>query len=393
MRVGIVCPYDWGSPGGVQVHVRDLAEALIGMGHEVSVLAPSDDEVELPEFVVSAGRAVPVPYNGSVARVNFGPASAARVRRWIRDGEFNVVHVHEPASPTLSVLACWASDGPLVATQHSSIERSRVLSAAYYIMQTAMEKVSGRIAVSEKARQTLVGHLGGDAVLIPNGVACANFEDPTPLPGYPRVGKTLFFIGRIDEPRKGLPVLLAAMPQIIAEVPDVELLVAGPGDVEDVRKSLSPEVRERVRFLGLVSEADKVAAFHSADVYVAPNTGGESFGIVLLESMASGTTVLASDIEAFSLVLNGGECGELFANESPQDLAAKAIALLKDDDRRAQLSSVGVQRAWQFDWGTVARDVLRVYESVSMPDVVVQADMSGQFWGRFPRFGREEGDQ
>jgi len=382
MKVGLVCPYDWSAPGGVKQHVRDLAYALMYEGHEVSVLAPAEDDSDLEPFVVSAGRPIAVPYNGSVARVNFGVVSAARVRRWVRDGEFDVIHVHEPASPTLSVLTCWVSDGPLVATWHSSQERSRAMGAFYYVLQTAIEKITGRIAVSEKARKTLVEILGGDAVLIPNGVNCKQFEHGEPLDGYPRNGKTLLFLGRIDESRKGLAVLLAALPDVLQTFPDIELLVAGPGDIDGVRESLPANIAEHVRFLGLISEEDKVRAFKSADVYVAPNTGGESFGIVLLEAMASGTPVVASDIDAFSRVLEAGEAGVLFANENAQSLAATLIDLLSDENRLAQLRVEGNRRAREFDWASVARDVVRVYEAVIQPGVKVSADLSGQFFGR-----------
>jgi phosphatidylinositol alpha-mannosyltransferase len=331
-----------------------------------------------------------VPYNGSVAKVNFGPVSAARVRRWIKEGEFDVLHVHEPASPTLSVLACWAARGPMVATWHSSQTRSRALSAAYYLMQTAMEKISARIAVSEAARQTLVQHLGGDAVLIPNGVVVADYEAAQQLPGYPRSGPTLFFIGRIDEPRKGLQVLLAALPRIAEKHPQVEVLVAGPGDQDEAAEDLEPGLRDRVRFLGLVSDADKVRAFASADIYVAPNTGGESFGIVLLESMSAGTPVVASNLEAFASVLEGGHAGELFDSEDPQSLARTVSALLDDHARRTELVQVGRRRALQFDWDVVAREIEQVYESVTVSGEKVENDMRGQFVGRLARPNRDE---
>lgn len=385
MRVGIVCPYDWNTPGGVQAHIRDLAIELKHRGHHVSVLAPADDEDDVPDFVTPAGRPVPVPYNGSVARLNIGVVSAARVRRWIKDGNFDVVHVHEAVSPTLSVLTCWIAYGPLVATQHVAMERSRVLSAGALLANTAMEKLSGRIAVSEKARQFMVEHVGGDAVLIPNGVNCRAFAVPGALPGYPREAPTLFFIGRIDEPRKGLPTLLDAMPGIIAAIPDVELLVAGPGDVPSVQKGLDPAVAEHVRFLGLVSEEDKVRAFHSADLYIAPQLGGESFGIVLLEAMASGTPVLASDLEAFLLVLQGGRDGRVFPTGDSELLADAAIDMLSDDTGRAELAARGLRRAQEFDWASVARDVERVYESVVTPGTPVTADLSEQLLGRWAR--------
>ncbi|MGH3323883.1 MAG: glycosyltransferase family 4 protein, partial [Streptomyces sp.] len=193
MRIGIVCPYSWDVPGGVQFHIRDLAEHLIRLGHEVSVLAPSDDETPLPPYVVSAGRAVPVPYNGSVARLNFGFLSAARVRRWVHDGRFDVLHIHEPATPSLALLTCWAAQGPIVATFHTSNPRSRAMIAAYPILQPALEKISARIAVSEYARRTLVEHLGGDAVVIPNGVDVGFFAGAEPKAEWQ--GGTIGFIG------------------------------------------------------------------------------------------------------------------------------------------------------------------------------------------------------
>jgi phosphatidyl-myo-inositol alpha-mannosyltransferase len=390
MRIGIVCPYDWTTPGGVQAHVRDLTAQLKSFGHEVSVLAPAEHDAQLPDYVTSAGRPVPVPYNGSVARLNIGVMSAARVRRWLRDGEFDVVHVHEAVSPTVSVLTCWIANGPLVATQHVSMEHSKVLTAGARLADTAMEKLSGRIAVSEKARQFMVQHVGGDAVLIPNGVDCAIFAVPEVLPGFPRQGPTLFFIGRIDEARKGLPTLLAAMPRIIEAHPDVLLLVAGPGHNEEVAADIPAGVADHVRFLGLVSEEDKVRAFRSSDLYIAPQLGGESFGIVLLEAMASGTPVLASDLEAFRLVLREGQDGDLFTTGDSRALADAASALLDDPQRRAQMSQAGLQRARQFDWPVVARDVERVYESVVTPGSPVTADLSEQILGRWARRASRE---
>ena len=369
MRVGLVCPYTWDVPGGVQAHVHDLAVALIGLGHDVSVITPADDDTPLPPYVVSAGRAVPVPYNGSVARMAFGPLSARRVRRWLREGDFDVVHVHEPTSPSLSLLATWSFDGPLVATFHTSITRSRAMAAAYAILQTALEKISGRIAVSEAARRTLVEHLGGDAVLIPNGVHVGGFSEAPPFPGWPGEGGALGFLGRIDEPRKGFPVLLQAFEKLAGVRPQLRLLVAGPGDGDDVRTSLPEAVRSRVTLLGMVSDADKARMLHSVDVFVAPNIGGESFGIVLLEAMASGTPVLASDLDAFSVVLDDGNAGALFKTGDPRALAAAAAALLDDPAARAAFAQRGAACVRSYDWSIVARDVVRVYETVAFDAV------------------------
>ncbi|WP_371658702.1 glycosyltransferase family 4 protein [Streptomyces sp. NBC_00280] len=372
MKIGIVCPYSWDVPGGVQFHIRDLAEYFIRLGHDVSVLAPADDDTPLPPYVVSAGRAVPVPYNGSVARLNFGFLSAARVRRWLHDGEFDVLHIHEPASPSLGLLACWAAQGPIVATFHTSNPRSRAMIAAYSMLQAALEKISARIAVSEYARRTLVEHLGGDAVVIPNGVDVDSFAGAKPKPEWQ--GDTIGFIGRINEPRKGLPVLMKALPKILAARPATRLLVAGRGDEEEALEGLPSELHSRVEFLGMVSDEDKARLLRSVDVYIAPNTGGESFGIILVEALSAGAPVLASDLDAFAQVLDQGAAGELFANEDADALADAAVRLLGDPGRRDELRERGSAHVRRFDWSTVGADILSVYETVTDGTTAVAAD-------------------
>lgn len=385
MKIGIVCPYAWDIPGGVSAHVHDLAVSLIARGHEVSVLAPVENEVDLPDFVVSSGKPRSVKYNGSVARLSFGPMTARRVARWIEDGKFEVLHVHEPLAPSISVLACWAARGPIVATWHSSMDRSRVLLSLAKLAQTAMEKISARIAVSEAARTTLVEHVGGDAIVIPNGVDCKQFANAEPLPGWPGKGHSLVFLGRVDEPRKGLAILIAAFPSIRSAYPDIRLLIAGPGDASDLLNELSDEDRSAVTCLGMIDSNDKASVFASGSIYVAPNTGGESFGIVLLEAMASGTPVLASDLDAFRRVLDFGTAGRTFANEDPDSLATSTIAMLRDTDVLTQLHAQGLMRAEQYDWSSVSQRIERVYESVTSPGVIVEPDFSGQMFGRFSR--------
>ena len=365
MKVGIVCPYSWDVPGGVQFHVRDLAEVLQARGHGVSVLAPADDDTPLPAYVVPAGRAVPVPYNGSVARVNFGPLSAARVRRWLREGGFDVLHIHEPATPSLSLLACWAATGAIVATFHTANLRSRAMSAAYPILEPALEKIGARVAVSEDARRTLVEHVGGDAVLIPNGVFVDRFAAAEPREEWRGTGGTLGFIGRLDEERKGLPTLLAALTDVVAARPGVRLLVAGRGDEEQAVEDLAPEVRAAVTFLGVVSEVDKARLLRTVDAYVAPNLGGESFGIVLVEAMAAGAPVVASDLDAFGRVLDDGRVGVTFPTGDTAALAAALLRLLDDAPRRAALSTAAASWVRRYDWATVGDELLAVYETVA----------------------------
>ncbi|MDP9092039.1 MAG: glycosyltransferase family 4 protein [Actinomycetota bacterium] len=363
MRIGIVCPYSWDIPGGVQAHVRDLAEQLIGLGHAVSVLAPGDEDMPgLPPYVVAAGKAVPVRYNGSVARVQFGVVSAARVRRWLRDGAFDVVHVHEPAPPSLSLLACMIHDGPLVATFHAATIRSRFLSMFDSVLQPFLEKLSGRIAVSAAARKVIVEHLGADAVVIPNGVAIAHYSSARPFDGYPRSGATIGFIGRYDEPRKGMDVLVGALEQMIDERPELQLLVAGRGDTEEFVAGLPRGVADHIVMLGQVSEDDKARLLRSVDVYCAPNTGQESFGVILLEAMAARAAVVASNLEAFRRVLNAGKAGELFAVGDPVALAEALGRVLDDPARRSQLVAAGAAAVSPFDWSLIVGQVVRVYE-------------------------------
>ena len=363
MRIGIVCPYSWDIPGGVQAHVRDLAEALLDLGHVVSVLAPGDDDTpDLPRYVVTAGRAVRIPYNGSVARLQFGLVSATRVRRWLRDGDFDVVHVHEPAPPSLSLLACMIHDGPLVATFHAALTKSRWLAMSDTLLQPFLEKLSGRIAVSDAARKVIVEHLGADAVVIPNGVAVSHYTDARPLPGYPRAGGTVGFIGRYDEPRKGMDVLVPALEKLVPQRPELRLLVAGRGEAEEFLAGVPRAVRERIDLMGQVSEHDKARMLKSVDVYCAPNTGQESFGVILLEAMAARTPIVASELEAFKRVLGGGVAGQLFPIGDSAALARELARVLDDAALRRRLVEAAAKAVVPYDWSTVVKEVLRVYE-------------------------------
>src|SRR6185437_10456863 len=270
-----------------------------------------------------------------------------RVRRWIKEGGFDVLHVHEPEIPSLSLLACWVASGPIVATFHTAIPRSRVLLVTYPVVRTGLEKINGRIAVSEAARTTLVEHIGGDAVVIPNGVATRRYRKADPLPGWPGPGGAIGFLGRLDEPRKGLQVLLKAFEVLGQERPGLRLLIAGPAaDPGDVLDRVPAALRDRVVLLGQVSEEDKVRVLHSVDVFCSPNTGGELF-----------TT---------------GDAG---------DLARAAGRLLDDPARQAALSAAALVAVADYDWSVVARSVLSVYETVVLGSTQVAVTASG---GEFP---------
>ncbi len=366
MRVGLVCPYSLDVPGGVQNHVRELAEALLGRGHDVSVLAPSESD-DLPSYVVPAGRTVPLHYNGAVARVSFGPVAGARVRRWLREGDFDVLHLHEPTTPSISLLALWAHPDrgcPVVATYHTSNDRSRALSASAAVLRPSLEKLRARIAVSEQARGTQVSHVGGEPVVVPNGVDVDRIAATPPRPDWQGAHGTVAFVGRLGEPRKGFAVLARAFGDLAPTRPGVRLLVVGGGDLEEARALFAPSAREQVSFLGATDDGDKVAALRSADVLVAPNTGAESFGIVLAEAMAAGTAVLASDIPAFRDVLEQGAVGELFRSGDAEDLRRRLAGLLDDPARRAVLVHAARVAVRRYDWTAVVERVLRVYETV-----------------------------
>lgn len=389
MRIGIVCPYDWSQPGGVKQHVRDLAVTLIDSGHFVNVLTPATDESQLPEFVTSAGVAIGVPYNGSVARIKFDPAAFSRTRAWIKKNKFDILHLHEPTSPSPSIIAAWSARGPIVATHHTSNERSYAAKNMQFLLQPMMEKISARIAVSEDAKRTMVNHFGGDAVIIPNGVRVSDFTK-FPAKEIDNGPFRILFLGRIDEPRKGLKVLLAALPKVIERYPNLECLIVGPGEVADIDKTLL----KNIKFQGMLNTFEKARAYASSDIYVAPNLGGESFGIVLLEAMSAGAVVLASDLPAFKRVLNDGNAGELFETGNSESLSASLIELLANTEKRKNLRRNGFARAKEFDWSNIVKQILDVYASVSSVDGGhVREDFRGQLYGRITRSGRQDRKQ
>jgi phosphatidyl-myo-inositol alpha-mannosyltransferase len=379
-RIGIVCPYGWDTPGGVKSHVNDLAEYLIAQGHTVSVLAPSASDENLPSFVTSAGRPISIAYNGAVARLLFGPVAFSRVKSWISEGNFDVLHLHEPAIPSISLLACWAAEGPMVGTFHAASSRKKIAFAITPFIEPVIEKLNARIAVSEAARETLRIHLDTDAMVVPNGIYADRFADATLDPRWS--GNTIGFIGRFEEYRKGLSVLIEALPQIVNRIPDVRVLIAGPGEPETFLEKLEPHLRNRFTFLGTISESDKANFMASVGLYVAPNTGGESFGIILAEALAAGASVLASDIPAFDSLLGGGAYGTLFQSENPQDLAEKAIALLQDPDRRSVVAKKGHDYAQGFDWDVVAERIYDVYEMAMVGGSGVTLSSDNRAWSR-----------
>ena len=368
LRVGLVCPYALDVPGGVQNQVLGLAAYLRGAGHDVRVLAPGSlpgeaDGLE-PAHFTSAGAAMGVRYNGSVAPVALGPLAAARTRRWVAAHAVDLLHVHEPLVPSASLVALGAARSPVVVTFHTATPRSRALRLAGSALAGAVDRIDAGIAVSPTARDVVRRHLGRDAVVVPNGLDVAAYGPPretdtdtapepaeTSTDGPPR----LLFLGRGGERRKGLDVLLAALPALRRAHPDLEVVVAGPGP-----RALPPGCRS----LGLVDEDDKRALLRSADVFVAPHTARESFGIVVLEAMASGVPVVASDLPPFAALLGGAEdpAGRLFRRGDPEALAVAVAGALTEG--RGARTARAQALAHRYDWSVVGREVVGVYAEV-----------------------------
>lgn len=360
MRIGLVCPYSFDEPGGVQAHILDLAGVLRARGHHVGVLGPASKNAELPEWVTRGGWALPVRYNGSVARLSVGPLVRRRARRFIGEGDFDVLHIHEPNAPSYSLAALMVARGPIVATYHASASSSLALRAALPTLRIGLEKIRGGIAVSEMARRWQVEQVGTDPVLIPNGVDTKRFARARG-PRNRSEEVEVVFLGRLDEPRKGLDVFLAALGQLGRRV---RVTVIGGGSARSV---------PGVEFVGRVDDEEKARILGRADIYVAPNTGGESFGIVLVEAMAAGCAVVASDLEAFAAVCDtesAQPAGVLFPVGDPAALAGKLRLLIDDPTRRNRLIDAGIARAALYDWESVATRILAVYETVSHDEKV-----------------------
>lgn len=388
MKVALTCPYDWAVPGGVKQHIADLALTLRELGHDVQILTPCSDDETLPAWGYSAGNTLALPYNGSIARIKFDPFAFRRTRQWLKRNQFDVLHVHEPWTPSPSIIGCWAARGPIVATFHTSNEDSSIIKTGEWVVQSAMERVGARIAVSEEARRTLVSHIGGDAILIPNGVRVSEFVNAEPLVEFDSDEPTIAFVGRVDEPRKGFAVLCAALPKIVEQYPGLRVLVAGPGDSREIIEALPDSFQRHLVVFGELSGEQKARVFASADIYIAPNTGKESFGIVLLEAMASATPIVASDITAFRAVLENGESGKLVKPDDPTALAEAIIELLGDKTEQTRLVKAGSLRATQFDWPVLAKQIVEVYESVIGDAGVITEEFTGHMYGPLTKAGR-----
>ena len=358
MRIVQACPYAWDAPGGVQVHIRQLAEHLRGRGHEVLVVAPAFSEVREAGFR-AVGRPLRIPYNGSVAPISPRPATLRAVGDALADFEPDLVHVHEPFTPSASMAAVLKADAPVVSTFHAFGERSRLLDLAAPLLRPVWKRIAVRVAVSEAAASFVSARFGNGLAIVPNGADVGLFAGAAPTTGLPE-GRRILFVNRL-EPRKGFAVAVEAFGILAADRPDVVLVVAGDGEEREAIGTLEPEVRRRVVMLGNVPH-DDLPPYHAAsEVFAGPARGGESFGIVLVEAMAAGLPIVASDIPGYREVVRNGVDGLLVRPSDPVALAAALKEVLDDPELARRLGDAGRERAHRYDWEAVAARLEDLY--------------------------------
>lgn len=365
LRIVQVCPYSWDVPGGVGVHVRELSAHLRGLGHDVHILAPGRNPGRHDHLRV-VGRAIPVRGNGSVARISFGPQVAREVGRALREIQPDVVHVHEPLVPSVSMLAVLRAKVPVVGTFHSNVGRERMGSLWFQLAVPAVrpvwKRLARRIAVSEAARQSVTSRMGdADLLILPNGVDVNRFAAAAPARLTP--GRHLLFVGRLES-RKGFPVAVQAFARLAPQYPDLRLLVIGDGTQRDAVDELTPAIRSRVEMLGRVDDALLAGYLRAADVYLGPATGGESFGIVLAEAMAAGTPIVASNISGYRDVARDGLEAVLVPPGNPAALADGVRRVLDDAALARALGERGRVRANDFAWDAIADRLVAVYREL-----------------------------
>lgn len=363
MRVLLSCPYAWDAPGGVQVHVRELASRLAARGHDTIVLAPAGERVS-DDLVRVVGRPVRIPYGGKVAPICFSRASWRRIRRTLEVFEPDVVHAHEPFSPSTSMMSVLATDAPVVATFHAYHDRSRLLEAAAPLLRSVARRIDAAVAVSRAAGRFVAPVFPGGVEIVPNGVDVERFAQPgAPAAGLPD-GRILLWVGRLD-PQKGFPIMVRAFGRLATEYPDLSLVVAGDGRDRHATDLLTEDARARVLMLGSVPNVELPAYLAAADVFASPATGHESFGIVLVEALAAGVPVVATDIPGYREVIRDGLDGLLVP---PSDAAALASAIrrvLLEPDLASALAHAGRARAREFSWDVVVPRIEAIYERVA----------------------------
>ena len=370
MRIALVSPYDWALPGGVNRHITQLAEQFIRSGHEVRIVAPSSRRRShrCDYLTVIGEHLMALPASGSVANVCLSFNLAPRVKALLARERFDVVHVHEPFMPLLPFQFLRYADSPLVATFHATRDGgSRIYAYARILLQPWWERIQGRIVVSRAALKMIGRYFADRYQIIPNGIDYPHFAaEVPPIARYIDDKRNILFVGR-QEQRKGLPFLLQAYARLKRERPNIRLIVVGPdgGMRSACERYVQRHGLEDVVFTGLVPYEELPRYYKTADVYCAPNTGHESFGIVLLEAMAAGTPIVASDIGGFADVLEDGVEGLLAPPRDAEALAEAVDRLLADATRREQMGRAGTVRAEHYGWERVSARVLDYYQTVA----------------------------
>ena len=376
MKIGLVSPYDWSYPGGVQDHILRLASELRGRGHSVRILTPATGARgrQVEYGVYKLGWAAPLHVNGSVARIALAPDLSGRLRGILQREQFDVIHLHEPLASALglSVLHLSTSfNATLIGTFHAWARHSLASAPEWAYASAApflgryFRRLRGRIAVSTAAEEFVSRFFTGEYRVIPNGVDTTLFQpDAAPLPQFNDGKLNILYLSRIEK-RKGLKHLLRAVPLIREHFPNTRFLVGGDGPLRQAYEKLVAEAGwQDVVFLGRVSNETLPALYASADVFCAPGTGGESQGIVLLEALASGRAVVASDIPGYRSVIQHQRNGLLVQPGRHEELAWAICHLLGSEEERQRLGEAGRQRAETFSWERVATQVLAFYEEV-----------------------------
>lgn len=367
MRIGIVTQSYLPIHGGVAEHVHHTAIELRKRGHMVTVITAYFDrgDENFGDGVIRIGHDLTVPMNGAFVNLTFGARLGAQLKAIERQEKFDVVHIHGPLEPILPIAALRAMQTPIVGTFHSYKEKSGAYQAFGWMLRNANRKIRARIAVSKAAREFISRYFPGDYHIIPNGVDTKRFRpDLVPIPKYDDAIDTVLFVGRMD-PRKGLKYLLQAFPTILKECPSTRLVVVGGGFLTGYyRGFVTKEVADRVVFEGFVSGKELPRYYATADIYCSPATANESFGIVLIEAMAAGTPIVASDNIGYSQLLEDGIGGVLVKRKNVPDLARAIIALLKNKQRRKEMGEQGRIKSLQFSWPSVAERVEAVYKSI-----------------------------
>jgi phosphatidylinositol alpha-mannosyltransferase len=357
VRVALVCPYAWDDAGGVQVHVRELAEQLRGRGHDAIVVTPARGPIADPH-VVRVGRPIDVPYNASNAPIDPRPWSRRRVREVLRAFGPDVVHAHQPTAPSTGMWAMLEARAPVVGTFHSGAGRARLYDLTAPLLRRVARRLVVRIAVSRRAEAFERARIGGTFEIVPNGVDTERFAsaEAADLPE----GRRLLFVGRLDA-RKGFPVAVRAFGALVGAHADLRLIVAGDGPERDAVSLLPPGQRSRVTMLGAIANADLPSVAAACDLYLGPSTGGESFGVVLIEAMAAGLPVIASDTPGYDEIVRHDVDGLLVPPADPDALAVAAGRVLNDPALAARLAAAGRDRASAFDWSIVVERIEALY--------------------------------